>query len=817
MIADLKFALRMLVKAPGFTAIAILTLALGIGANSAIFSVIDAVLLRPLPFPKPSELVAVWNKVAGSNERQTVSYPDYADFREQAQTLESLTAFTAAGSILGNGAESHELHGLAITSDVFRVLGVQPFLGRAYTRAEDASDSAIVVLSYDVWQRYFNGDRNIIGRQILLSLRPYTVLGVMPRGFRYPFSRLGVMPSGFRDPLNSQFDYMMPLHPLVASEIDNRGSHFLRMIGRLKPETTVRQASAEIAGMAAQLETQYRDSNTGRSAFALSLHDDLVGDVRPALFTVLSAVFVVLLIACANVANLLLARAMARSREIAIRTALGASRIRIIRQLLAEGLLLAIAGGFAGLLFAWWGIDLLRLFGPQDVLRIDQVQINSLVVVFTLAAAVFSILLFALVPALQVSRQNVTESLQEGDRGTIGSESHRLRALLVISQVALSMLLLASAGLLIKSFANLRSTNPGFDPSRVVTTGVVLPRAKYSEAPRQQQFFDQLRQKLRGLPGVETVGGAFPLAFSGNDSSSSFWIDGRPDPGHGNHPDASNLTIIGDYFRAMRIPLLAGRTFEERDKDGAPPVVIVNEAFARKFFPNENPIGQRVMIDKRQNKRDVRQIVGVVGSTRHQSLAIAPVPEFYIPAAQDPSRRIDIVLRTSLQTLSGLETAVRNAVHGIDEDVYVPKLDPLRNLIGTTLTQPRFNMVLLGCFAGVALVLAAIGIYGVIAYSVAQRTKEIGIRMALGAQRSDMLQMIFRQSLSIVALGLLIGITGALVATRLMATLLYGVGTNDFVTYVTVILVLIGAALLASYFPARRAMRVDPIVALRYE
>jgi putative ABC transport system permease protein len=803
MIKDFKFAVRMLIKAPGFTVIAILTLALGIGANTAIFSVVDAVLLRPLPFPNPDRLVALWGKVNGDPERQSSSIPDYSDLREQTQTLDSLAAFAEAGSILGNGTESYELHGLAVTSDVFRVLGVQPFLGRAYNRAEDRPDSAVVVLGYDAWQRYFNRDRNIVGRQILLSLRPYTVLGVMPRGFRYP--------------LNSRLDYMMPLHPLVASEINNRGGHFLRMIGRLKSETTVHQSSAEMTALAAQLEKQYPDTNTGRSAFTVSLHDDLVSNVRVALFTVLAAVFVVLLIACANVANLLLARATARSREIAIRTALGASRIHVIRQLLAEGLLLAVAGGVAGLLFAWWGMDLLRLFGPQDIPRIDQVRINGEVVVFTLGAAVFSTLLFALAPALQVSRPNVSESLQDGNRGTIGSESHRLRALLVISQVALSMLLLASAGLLIKSFANLLSTNPGFDPSRVVTTDLTLPRSKYSEALKQQQFFDQLLQKLRELPGIEIAGGAFPLAFSGNDSSSSFWIDGRPDPGLGNHPAASNLTIIGDYFHAMGIPLLAGRTFDQRDRDGALPVVIVNEAFARKFFPGLNPIGQRLMVDKAENKREIRQIVGVVGSTRHQSLAIAPIPEFYIPAAQSPSRRIDIVLRTSLQTPSGLETAVRNAVHAIDEDVYVPKLDPIRNLIGTTLAQPRFNMILLGCFAGVAMVLAAIGIYGVIGYGVVQRTKEIGIRMALGAQRRDILQMVLWQSSSLVGIGLLAGVLSALALTRLMTSLLYNVTTHDLSIYVIVLTVLCGAAFLASYFPARRAMNVDPMEALRYE
>lgn len=803
MISDLKFALRMLAKSPAFALIAALTLALGIGANSAIFSVIDTVLLRPLPFPKPHELVAVWSTIVELHDRETDSYPDYADLRDQSKTLESLTAYTAAGAVLGTGSESHELRGLAITSDVFRVLGVQPFLGRGYSRAEDTTEARVVVLSYDIWQRYFNSDRNIIGREITLSLRPHTVLGIMPRGFRYP--------------VGGRFDYLQPLHPLVPNEIDNRGGHFLRMVGRLKPGVTVSQSSAEMAAIASRLARQYPDTNTSRSAFALSLHSDLVGDVRPALLTVLAAVFVVLLIACGNVANLLLARATARRREIAIRTALGASRNRIVRQLLAEGLVLAIAGGLAGLLLAWWGIDVLRFFGPADVPRIDEVRINSVVILFTFGAAIFSTLLFAMVPALQLAMPNVSESLQEGNRGAIGPESHRLRGLLVITQVALSMLLLAGAGLLIKSFGNLRATDPGFESSRVVTSDISLPRLKYSELPKQRQFFDQLLPKLQALPGIEAVGGAMPLAFSGNDRDSSFWISGRPDPGLGNHPDASHLTVIGDYFRAMRIPLLAGRNFVAADNENAAPVVLVNEAFVRKFFPNGDPIGQRLAIDKEQNKRDVREIIGVVGSTRHESLAIAPIPEFYVPAAQDPSRRFDIVMRTSLPTVAGLDVALGNSVHQIDPDVYVPRSDLLTSLVTGTLAQPRFNMMLLGSFAGVAMLLAAIGIYGVIGYSVAQRTREIGIRMALGAQRRDMLKMILRQSFGIVGIGLLAGLLGALALTRLMTSLLYGVSAHDLSIYGIVLIVLSGAALIASYMPARRAMNVDPIVALRYE
>jgi len=804
MLTDFRYALRMLAKAPAFTAIAILTLALGIGANSAIFSVIDTVLLRPLPFSKPNQLIAVWSKVTAESDKETGSFPDYADIRDQSQTLDALFAYTRASTVLGTGNESSALQGLAVTSDIFRALAVRPFLGRTFTRDEEKADSYVVVLTYEAWKRYFNSDRNIIGRQILLSLRPYTVIGVMPAGFHYP---IGV-----------RCEYFNPLQPLVSDAVQNRASHFLRFVGRLKDGADVKQASAEIGAISARLEKQYPDTNTGRTYYAISLHQDLVGDVRPALLTVLAAVFFVLLIACANVANLLLARATQRRREIAIRTALGAGRARIVRQLLAEGFILALIGATGGLLLASWGIDLLRLFGPHDLPRLDEVAINGSVVAFTLAAAVLSTLLFAMMPALQVSRPNVNESLQEGNRGAIGPESHRLRALLVIAQVALSMLLLAGAGLLIKSFGNLRGTSPGFEPSRVAMIDLSLPRTKYSDPIRQREFFERLDSKLRNLPGVDAAGGAMPLPFSGNDRASSFWIAGRPDPGLGNHPNAGHLVIDGDYFRALRIPLLTGRTFSPRDNKDSLPVVMVNEAFVRKFFNGGNAIGEHILLDASEKEKPTAlEIVGVVGNTRHESLAIEPIPEFYVPFEQDPDRRMHIVLRTSLEKLSGLETAMRNAIHEVDRDIYFPGLTPMPQLIGTTLAQPRFNMMLLGCFAGVAMVLAAIGIYGVIAYTVAQRTKEIGIRMALGAQKIDMLTMILRQSFTVIGIGLLVGLFGALAVTRLMSSLLYGVSANDLSIYAVVTIVLSGAALVATYFPARRAMAVDPMVALRYE
>jgi putative ABC transport system permease protein len=804
MLNDLRYAFRLLIKSPGFSLIAIATLALGIGANSAIFSIIETVLLRPLPFPHPNELAMLWSAPEKGHERETHSFPDYVDFRDQAQSFSALTAFTQASTALYVDGGVYEMEGVAATSDIFQVLGVAPTLGRAYTRADDNADARVVVLTYETWKRYFNGDANVIGRQVRLSLRPYTVIGVMPRGFRFP---VGV-----------RSEYVMPVHPLVGKAVQNRGSHFFRILGRLQPGVDVRRAKAEASGIAARLEKQYPDTNIGRSANVISFHQDLTGDVRPALLVVLAAVVFVLLIACANVANLLLARATARQREIAIRTALGASRVRVIRQLLAEGLLLALLGALGGLVLGWWSVDLLRVLGPQDVPRLDEVRINGAVIIFTVGVAVISTLLFALVPALQVTRPNVNASLQEGNRGGAGRESQRLRSILVVSQVALSLLLLAGAGLLIKSFGNLRATSPGFDPTQVMTANFVLPRAKYPEPEQQRQFFERFLPKLAALPGVEAVGGASPLPFSGDDTANSFWIVGRPDPGPGNHPDASSLVVAGDYFRAMRIPLVTGRLFDRRDAKDSAKVVVINETFAKKYFPNANPLGQHLRADTPPGTvPPVMEIIGVVGDSHHESLAVVPKPEFYVPLTQDPTRAVPLVLRTSIADVSGLATALRRVIGEMDREVYVPELVPFDTLIGGTLARPRFNMMLLGSFAGVAMVLAAIGIYGVIAYSVAQRTREIGIRMALGAQRDDVLRMILRQSMIIIGLGLMIGLCGAFALTRWMGNLLYGVGTHDLSIHAFVLLLLAGAGLIASYIPARRAMAVDPMIALRYE
>ncbi len=807
MITDLKYALRLLIKAPAFTVIAVLTLALGIGANSAIFSVVDTVLLRPLSFPQPDQLVMIWGASPRAPEaKMTASFPDFYDYRAQSQSFAAMGAYSRAGAVLSGAGEAQELRGLAANGDIFDVMGVQPLIGRRFT-AEEAKvgQPDVVVIGHGLWQRAFGSNPNILGQVISLSDRKVTVIGVMPPGWKFPVEA-------------ESSEYIMPLEPLVANNVPDRGAQFLRLIGRLKPDVSLKQAEAEMKPIATRLEQQYPDTNTDRNVKLISLHEDVVGDVRPALLVLLGAVALVLLIACANVANLLLARAAARSREIGIRVVLGASRRRIVRQLLCESLFLALLGGAGGLVLAWWGVDLLRVFGPEKVPRLAELQVNGAVVGFTFLLAILSTLVFGLIPALQTTRENFSAALQQGAKGSSGGlQGARVRALLVVSQVALSLLLLAGAGLLIKSFYNLSTTNPGFTAERLFVLDQVVPRSRYSEEAPQRRFYANVLAKLAALPGVESVGGASPVPFSGQDNYTTFTIAGQPPLAPGNHPAASIVSVAPGYFRTMKIGLRAGRDFELRDNEDAPQVAMVNETFVRSFLLAGNPVGQRILIDQPDGSQAPLEVVGVVADTKQGDLGAEIVPEFYRPFAQAPRRGLWLTLRAASENPAGLEAAVRRIIHEQDSQVFVANLRPMRTLVGQALAQPRFHTLLLGVFAAVALLLAGIGIYGVIAYNVAQRTREIGIRMALGAQRGAMLAMILRQSLTVVAIGVGFGIAAAFAGTRLLASLLYGVGANDVFTYAAVILLLGVAALLASYFPARRAMQVDPMVALRYE
>jgi putative ABC transport system permease protein len=813
MLNDLRYALRMLVKTPGFTLVAILTLALGIGANSAIFSVIDTVLLRPLPFPNANRLTMIWATAPQhpGNDRQVHSYPDYLDLRAQNHTFSAMAAYTGSSSIFGTGEDSEDVPGLDVTADIFSVLGTRPLLGRGFSREDEQTDAArIVVISYSFWQRRFAGDPNIIGKQVTMAGHVHTITGVMPPGWKFPIQ-------------NENVDYIAPLLPDLSGSssdyITHRGAHFLSVVGRLKPGVDLRTATADLQTIAAQLARQYPDTDAGRTERAVDLQSDMVGDVRPALLMLTAAVALVLLIACANVANLFLARAAGREREIAIRTALGANRFQIVRQLLIETLIVALLGGGAGLLLAWWSADALVAMGPADLPRLAENRVNGAVVAFTFGIALLTSLIFGLAPALQSSRPQVEQSLKEASRGSTGGlRSHRLRFAFVISQFGLSFMLLVGAGLLIRSFGQLRAVQPGFDPNGVVTFWQSLPKARYGEVDQQIQFFDRLLPKLASLPGIEDAAMVSPLPFSGNSNSTTFTIVGQPVPPEGMEPSASHLTTDGRYFRTMHIPLKKGRTFDARDGKNSSPVMMVNEAFAEKYFGPQNPIGQRVNIGRGSANHELpREIIGIVGTAKHESLAEEGSPELYIPFAQDPDRYMDIVVRASQLGSNGLEAMIRRAVHEIDAQQFVPIARPLARLVSQTLSQSRFNTALLGVFATVAIILAAIGIYGVIACNVAQRTREIGIRMALGAQQRQMLTMILRQSLTMAAIGIAVGLVGAFAATRLLSALLFGVGMTDLPTYCAVILLLTAAALLAGFLPGRRAMKVDPVTALRCE
>lgn len=806
MITDFKYALRMLIKTPGFTCIAVLTLALGIGANSAIFSVIDTVLLRPLPFKNPDQLVLVWNVLErAGNARDGVSIPDFYDYRAQSHSFSRMAYYGGADTVLSGASEAQAVSGVCVGGDFFETLE-SPALGRGFT-AEEAKVGGpnVVVISHGLWQRAFASNPAIVGQQVTMASRTYTILGVMGPGWKFP---VGWETS----------DFIMPYEPLWPKAVTDRGSHGLSCLARLKPGLSMKQAEPEMKAIAAELERKYPNENAGRTITLAPLLQEIVGNVRPALLVLLGAVALVLLIACANVANLLLARAAARSREIGIRVALGANRAGIIRQLLIESLLLALIGGACGLLLAWWSVDLLRAFGPRNVPRLSEVNINLSVGAFTFGLAILSTLLSGLVPALQISRTNLTEALQQGAKGSSGGlHGTRVRAALVVSQVSLSLLLLAGAGLLIRSFFNLQATNLGFDPSRLLVLYQFLPRSTYTEPQKQRDFYRQMLPKLAALPGVSSVGGANPPPFSGYDWNASFRMENEPERGPGTHPEASYVTVTPNYFRTMRIPLRSGRDIEDRDNETAPLVALVNETFVRRYVTNGNPIGQRILRDRASGKTDVVEIIGVVGDAKQNSLGAPTPPEMYQSFTQAPDRRLWLVFRTSAENLSGLHASVRVVTREQDREVYVGNVEPMQSSIGKTLAQPRFNMVLLGVFATVAMVLAAIGIYGVIAYSVAQRTREIGIRMALGAQRGDVLGLVLRQSLTVVVIGIAIGLVAAFGATRLLASLLYGVGANDVFTYASVVFLLGTAALLASYIPARRAMKVDPIIALRAE
>jgi len=805
---NLVYSVRMLLKRPSLTAVAIIAIGLGIGANTAIFSVVNTVLLQPLPYEHPEQLVRIASEQRNQalDGRGAFSIPDFLDVQKSSTTLESVAVFQGSGTMITEGGGDPErILGAAVNADYFPLLRVKPVLGRVFTRDDDKPGAAdVIVLSYGLWQRRFGGDPSIIGREINLGGKT-TVIGIMPAGFQYPITD---DPQDFWEPI-------FPAEWLTKEAREERANRFLPVIARLKPGATLAQAKADLDLLSKQIEQQSPQSNTNVIFNAVSVHEDMTRDYRSALLIMLGAVGLVLLIACANVANLLLARAAARQKQVAIRMALGASRRRIASQLLTESVLLALAGAAVGLLLASWGMDLLVAYGPADVPRLRSVSLDRYVLCFTFAVATVTGILFGLVPALHASKPDPGNTLKESGRGFSLAGRNWMRSALIVSEVALSLMLLVGAGLLINSFWHLLKTDAGFDPKGVLALDVPLSRTTYKTPEQRSAAFQQLIGRMKTLPGVRDVSVTSNVPLTDFDVELSFQIEGRAPYKPGEEATADYTVTGADYFRTMNIPLMQGRVFSDQDSANSPQVMVVSNAFVKRYFPDEDPIGRRIIFDGKDEKP--REIVGVVGDVRRNGLDVDVEPEMYVSHIQNPERRLNLIIRTEARDASQIAQAARAEVKAFDPNQIIWRTQTLEQLLGTSVAPRRFNMLLLGIFAGVALVLAAVGLYGVMSYSVSWRTHEIGIRMALGAKRADVLRLVVRQGMTMTLIGLAIGLVFAFLLSRVMAGLLYGVSHNDPLTFAGVSIVLLAVALLACLIPARRATRVDPIIALRTE
>jgi putative ABC transport system permease protein len=802
---DLRYAARMMGKNPGFTLIAVITLALGIGANTAIFTVVNAVLLRPLGFHDPSRLVIVAEK--SPYPTITTSYENYVDWRAQSQSFESMEGTRGATIALTGAGDPERLNSRYATAGLFPLLGVDAVVGRTFRAEEDAAGGApVVLLSYGLWQRRFGGAADAVGKSITLDSRPYTIVGVLPKGFE----------------LLQPADVFLPFTPWAKTLPDDRNWHpGIYAVARLKPGVTREQARTEMVGITKRLENQYPEYNTGISADVVGLQDRLVQNVRPALLLLLGAVSFVLLIACVNVANLLLARAASRGREIAIRTSMGASRWRIVRGLLTESVLIAVTGGALGLLVASAALGPLLHMAEGSVPQIVSVGLDRSVLLFTLVVSVLTGLVFGIVPALRTGKIDLRETLNEGSRGsTTGRGHHRILGALVATEIAVALLLLIGSGLLLRSFSRLQEVSPGFQPDHLLVADLPLSQNAYAKPELRYEFFDRLVERAKTLPGVKSAGAASFLPVSGGGSLIQFNIEGRPPKTPHDYVAAGYRTVTPQYMETMGVPLLQGRNIAAGDVEKAPAVVVINASMARTYFPGENPLGKRMQIGATPDK-DVpyMEIVGVVGDVL-QGLDTDAKAEMYLPYRQAdtvlPVFQLSVVLRTSgdprLQA-----AALRSAVREIDPNQPVVKIRTMEENMATSVTEPRFRTWLIGIFAALALVLAAVGIYGVMSYSVNQRTNEMGIRVTLGAQPNDVFRIVVGEGLRLALIGVGVGLIGALAATRVLRTFLYGVSAIDPVTFAITAALLILVAVAACYFPARRATRVDPMVALRYE
>jgi putative ABC transport system permease protein len=819
MMNDIRYGLRQLIKHPAFTLVAVITLGLGIGANTAIFSVVNALLLKPLPFPASQELVAFGaadTRQKASTDLNSLSYPDFFDFREQNHTLASMAIYRDRAFALTGEEGATSLRGVKASAEFFDVLGIKPTMGRTFSRPDERAGGGPggfkVIISHDFWQKHFGGDANVLGRTIELDRRLHTVIGVMPPHFQFPIQ---AEPLDFYVTIAEDASTPDGTKPMT----ENRGSHSLEAIGRLKPGLTVEQAQADLSTIAANLEKQYPDTNSYFGVRFKPLREELIGDVRTALYVLFAAVICVLLIANANVANLLLARASVRGKEMALRAAVGASRARIIRQLLTESLILAGLGGLFGLLIAQWGTDALIKTVPQNIPRISTIQLDGAVLAFTLLVSLVTGIVFGLVPAWQASHVDLNTALKSGGRtGSGGENKGRLRNGLVMAEVALALVLLICAGLLIQSFARLGRVQSGVRTERLLTARVQTPGLTYPKNENIIAFYDQFLTRVRALPGVESASAIIPLPLSGSNMVTDFDIEEHPLP-EGKRSAAPVRIIATDYFKTMGIPLRQGRVFDQTEQLDSPPVVIVNERFANKFFPGQNVIGKRIKpgFSADDSGDKMREIIGVVGNVKHLSLKNEDSPEMYLPRTQIPFDIMSLVIRTNISDPTALTSAVRKELAELDGTIPLTSVRVFDEYISRSLARPRFNALLLSIFAGTALILTGIGIYGVMAYSVAQRTNEIGIRIALGAAQSSIFRLVVGQAMGLVAISVVIGLAGAFAATRLLNSLLFGVGAWDPATFGLIVLIVSVVAFLAAWLPARRASRVDPIIALRSE
>jgi putative ABC transport system permease protein len=802
---DLRQGARLLFKQPTFTIVAVITLALGVGANTAIFSVVHAVLLQSLPYPDADRLVMVWEtRRSNPSGQNVINMGNFFDWKEQNRVFEDMAAFGGASVNLTGDGEPEKIPSQIATTNLFNILGVKPILGRTFAPDEGRpGQPGVVVISFGLWQRRFGGDPRIIGRKLILSGNEATVIGVMPAGFNWSVN------AGLLTPEKAEI-----WSPWQIDEQNRpRRGRGAMAVARIKPGFGLEQAQAEMSVIHSRIEQQYPEFNAGWGVNLVPLRTQLTGKIRLALLVLLGSVGMVLLIACANVANLLLARASGRQREMAVRAALGANRGRIIRQLLTESLLLAGLGGLAGLTLASWGTDLLVSLAPPDLLNLPQVKLNAAVLGFTLGISLLTGLIFGLAPALEATRLNLSESLKEGGKSAGGMRARRLRNSLVVLEVALALVLLIGAGLLIRSFAWLQGVDPGFNAQNLLTMSVSLPRSKYDNDQKRVSFFRQAIGEVQALPGVESAGAVNSLPFASFHSGTSVDIEGRPLLPVVQKLKTGVMVTDANYFRVMQIPLKRGRLFTDQEAAEMRHVVVINETFARQHFPNEDPLGKRVTIYLKDDNQPC-EIVGVVGDSKHMNLDAEVRPMSYWPHPELASSGMTFVIRTRGDA-AAIASAARNVIRALDPAQPVSDVRAMESLIGTSMARARFNTLLLTVFAVVALSLAGVGIYGVMAYSVAQRTREIGVRMALGARANDVLRLVVRRGMTLSLAGVAIGVAASFALTRLMETMLFNVSVTDPLTFAGIPLLLALVALLACLIPARRAAKVDPMVALR--